>query len=114
MTCKTPRSQGMCTEDLFPVSCSIKGEKHLIKSTESRLQISRRKCLSTCGMVKTQIFMTDGGVVARELYMGLEKGTSEHMKEKSGKGFQIQRCSFGSTVLQGHFSMCLTCSSMCS
>lgn len=104
----------MCTENLFPVSHSTRVEKYLIKSTDSRLQISRRKCFSTRGTVKTQILVPNGGVTAREVYMGLENGLSEHVKEKSGMGFQIQRCSSGNTVLQGHFNMCLTCSSMLS
>lgn len=81
----------MCTENLFPISHSTRGEKYLIKSTDSRLQISRRKCFSTHGKVKPQILVTDGGEVARAVYIGLEKGLSEHLKEKSGKVFQTQR-----------------------
>lgn len=48
----------------------------MIKSTDSRLQISRRKCFSTRGTVKSQFLVPDGGVVAGEVYKGLEKGLS--------------------------------------
>lgn len=86
----------MCTEKLFPVSHSTRGDKYLIKSTDSRLQISRRDCLSTRVMAESQTLVPDGGVVLRvymSLDMSLEKRLSRHIKVKSDKGFEIKRCS---------------------
>lgn len=89
---KPQEARGMCTEKLFPVSHSTRGDKYLIKSTDSRLQISRSKCLSTRVVAEPQTLVPDGGVV-RRVYMSLEKRLSRHMKVKSDKGFEIKRCS---------------------
>lgn len=68
----------MCTK-LSPVSHSTRGDKYLVKSTDIRLQISRRKYLSTCVMAAPQTLVPDGGVVPR-VYMSLEKRLSGPIK----------------------------------